>query len=338
MSISSAKYTYEYSDEKANGAADQAPPKDRMSSASSACDNSTKKMDSVDVVDEEAGEAKEGKCQCSTRTKIKLVALVVCLAVVLVIVIVLPVGEWINSFLEWVDDQGVVGVILYAAVYYVATILLIPGLILTIGAGFVYNVVIGSLIVWVASNAGAITAFFIGRYLLREMVENMAKKYPVFGAIDRAVGDHGLKLVFLMRLSPVLPFNVLNYSLGITTVKWWQCLLASLIGMLPGTIMFVYIGSVARSISDIATEDSSDASGSDPAATGRTVLFIVGLVATILVVVLVSYIAGNAVRKELKAAKEEIDDEDGEGDDAAADQGDHAASGEEKRSLTPPQV
>ncbi|HEU4414413.1 MAG TPA: TVP38/TMEM64 family protein [Candidatus Angelobacter sp.] len=164
---------------------------------------------------------------------------------------IFPLLRWIVDFVTWVKGMGALGGVLYAAAYIVGTALFFPGLPLTLGAGFVYGAVIGTLVVSPASVAGACAAFLIARYLARDWVTRRMKKYPQAAAIDRAIEKNGFKVVVLLRLQPVLPFNMLNYALGLTSIRLRDYALASWIGMLPATILYVYLGSIMNDFSDL---------------------------------------------------------------------------------------
>src|SRR5205085_3519138 len=114
------------------------------------------------------------------------------------------------ALFEWLAHAGPAGVVLYAAVFAVAAVCLVPGSILTVGAGVAYGLVWGTLIALTASAVAATSAFLVGRTIARRRVAAWATSDPRFAALDAAIGDHGLKLVILVRLSPLIPFNVLN--------------------------------------------------------------------------------------------------------------------------------
>lgn len=161
--------------------------------------------------------------------------------------------EVIQRALEQIQQLGIAGVVAFIVLYALATVAFIPGSLLTLGAGVVYGVVQGSLYVLIGASLGAVLAFLVGRYLARDWVAKKIENNPKFKAIDEAVGREGFKIVLLTRLSPVFPFNLLNYAYGITGVKLRDYALAC-IGMLPGTVLYVYIGSLAGSLAMLGTE------------------------------------------------------------------------------------
>jgi uncharacterized membrane protein YdjX (TVP38/TMEM64 family) len=210
---------------------------------------------------------------------------------------VLPVAEWLVEVNEWLDGMGPLGLVVFMGIYVVATILFLPGLILTLGAGAVFGIGWGFLAVSVGSTIGAGCAFLIGRYLARDKVAAVLEGKPKFVAIDRAVGEKGWKIVALLRLSPVVPFNLQNYFYGLTAISFWPYLLASWIGMMPGTLLYVYLGAAGRVALEAAAEGKVEG---DPLQTG---FFIAGLVATVAVTIYVTKIA----RKALKEAEPEVE-------------------------------
>jgi uncharacterized membrane protein YdjX (TVP38/TMEM64 family) len=196
--------------------------------------------------------------------------------------------ELLQSALEWVNGLGTVGAIAFIGLYILATVAFVPGSLLTLGAGVVFGVGLGSLYVFIGATLGATAAFLVGRYLARSWVSQKIADNLKFRAIDEAVGREGFKIVLLTRLSPVFPFNLLNYAYGVTGVSLKDYVLAS-IGMIPGTIMYVYIGSLAGSIATLGT-------GTQPTNPGvQWTIRIIGLIATVSVTIYVTRIARKAL-------------------------------------------
>ena len=121
--------------------------------------------------------------------------------------------------LTWVDSLGSVGAIAFIIIYILATVAFFPGSILTLGAGVVFGLVLGSFYVFIGATIGATVAFLVGRYLARGWVAEKIQGNNKFQAIDEAVGKEGLKIVLLTRLSPIFPFTLLNYAYGVTGVS-----------------------------------------------------------------------------------------------------------------------
>jgi uncharacterized membrane protein YdjX (TVP38/TMEM64 family) len=194
------------------------------------------------------------------------------------------------DILNWIESLGYIGGIAFIAIYILATVAFLPASILTLGAGAVFGVVWGSLYVFVGSTLGAIAAFLIGRYLARDWISNKIAGNQKFAAIDQAVAHSGFKIVLLTRLSPLFPFNLLNYAFGITGVGLKDYAIAS-IGMLPATVMYVYIGSLAGDIARIGSDNQS------PDPTFQWAIRIISLIATIAVTLYVTNIARKAIEE-----------------------------------------
>lgn len=205
----------------------------------------------------------------------------------------LPLAEAALGLVTWSRAAGPLGVVVYAAGYVAATVLLLPGSVLTLGAGFAWGSVLGVAIVSPVSVLAATASFTLGRSLLRARVERRVGADRRVAAIDRAIGESGFKIVVLLRLSPILPFNALNYALSLTRVRLRDYVLGSAIGMFPATVLFVHLGSLIQSGAELA-------SGHRPAggAAGAALTW-GGLAATIAVVVLVSRLARRALDQAL---------------------------------------
>lgn len=237
--------------------------------------------------------------RASGRSAWKLATVLLIVAGLVAAVVLLPVKGTILGVLEWTQGLGVWGPIVVAAFYIAACVLLVPGSLVTLGAGVLFGVVVGTITVSIGSTLGACAAFLVGRTLARDWVAKKVTEAPKFAAIDAAVARQGFKIVFLTRLSPIFPFNLLNYAYGLTNVPFWKYALASWIGMLPGTIMYVYIGSAFKSLAEVAGEREKSAL--------EHVFFWGGLVVAIVVAVFVTRVA----RRALKEAAPEIEAADG---------------------------
>lgn len=154
----------------------------------------------------------------------------------------LPVGEWLLAFQSWVRGAGAAGYVLYALVYAVSCVLLIPASALTVGAGAIFGFAIGSVIVLVGATLGATAAFLLARTVLRHRVARMLAHRPKLAAIDRAVEHEGTKIMWLVRLSGFPPFTWVNYALGVTGVRVTSYVAITLFGMIPGVLAFTYAG------------------------------------------------------------------------------------------------
>ncbi len=200
--------------------------------------------------------------------------------------------NWIISALEWIKSLGAIGAIAFVLLYIVSTVAFLPGSALTLGGGFVFGPIQGSLLVFFGATIGATLAFLVGRYLARDWISKKIAGNQKFASIDRAVGKEGFKIVLLTRLSPVFPFNVLNYAMGLTSVSLKDYVLAS-IGMIPGTVAYVYLGSLVSNLAEIGSGSAPE----NPTITWT--LRIVGLIATFAVTFYVTRVARKALEEEI---------------------------------------
>jgi uncharacterized membrane protein YdjX (TVP38/TMEM64 family) len=202
----------------------------------------------------------------------------------------LHIQELLKTALDWLGNLGAWGPVLFIAIYTVAAVLFIPGSILTLGAGALFGLALGSVCVSVGATLGATAAFLVGRYLARDAITRKIEGSEKFSAIDKAVAEEGWKIVFLTRLSPVFPFTLLNYAFGLTRVKLGHYVLASWIGMMPGTVLYVYLGSLARA--GLAPRHRT---------IGEWMIYGVGLLATIAVTLFVTRLARKALARKVGA-------------------------------------
>jgi uncharacterized membrane protein YdjX (TVP38/TMEM64 family) len=205
------------------------------------------------------------------------------------------IRELLQTSLIWVESLGVLGVILFIVIYNLGTLLFVPGSILTMKGGCLFGVVWGSVYVLIAATLGALWAFLLGRYLSRDWVYRQIGKKPKFKAIDRAIGKEGWKIVLLTRLSPIFPFNFLNYVFGLTQVSVKDYILGS-VGMIPGTVMYVYIGSFARELSTIGTPNQPTTSETEIA---HWIIRIIGLIAMVIATCYVTQLTKKALERSI---------------------------------------
>jgi uncharacterized membrane protein YdjX (TVP38/TMEM64 family) len=224
------------------------------------------------------------------KNNLKLILLILILSALIAAVILLPVKVWLVKALQWVQGLGLWGPVFVVGFYIIACIFFLPGSILTLGAGFIFKVVIGTITVSIGATLGACAAFLVGRTIARDWIARKVAQNEKFTAIDNAVARQGFKIVLLTRLSPIFPFNLLNYAFGLTKVSFWQYALASWIGMLPGTVMYVYFGAGLRSLTEAA------AGKVETGVAGR-IFFWVGLAVTIAVTLFITQIARRALKQ-----------------------------------------
>ncbi len=220
------------------------------------------------------------------RTALRIAALVLGLAVL--VVLGRSAGRFVPAFAERVHALGPWGPVAFIAGYVVAAVAFVPGSLLTLAAGAIFGLARGTAYVFVGATLGAAAAFLVSRYAARSLVERRVARDPRFAAVDRAIATQGRKIVFLLRLSPVFPFNALNYALGLTRVRFVDYVLAS-VGMLPGTVLFVYYGKLAGDVAALA------GGAATPKSTGYWVVLGVGLLATVVVTTIVTRLARRAL-------------------------------------------
>jgi uncharacterized membrane protein YdjX (TVP38/TMEM64 family) len=205
-------------------------------------------------------------------------------------------GDSIPRFATWVEGLGVWGPIVFILGYAVATVAFVPGSLLTLAAGAIFGLVEGTLYTLIGATLGASCAFLVARYVARGAIERKiagTSWFVRFAAIDRAVAGEGFKIVALLRLSPVFPFNLLNYALGLTRVRFLHYLAAS-IAMLPGTLLYVYYGKAAGSLAGALGGGATAQRGPE-----FWITLGIGLVATVAVTTYVTRLAGRALRQQI---------------------------------------
>lgn len=249
--------------------------------------------------------AKAGKsclASISLGTWIRLAILILFIAAVVVVIALFPtqVKTIFLDALNWIQARAFWGAVVFVGIYVLATVLFLPASLLTLGAGFIFKLW-GIIPVWIGATIGLTISFLLGRTIMRKWVEKSVEKYPKFKAVDAAIAEKGWIIVLLVRLSPVIPFNLLNYGLALTSVKFWQYFLASAGGIIPGTALYIYIGSLAGDLSEIA------AGNVGPNLTTKIIIWVVSGVVIIVTVVVVSVIAKRAISK---AVEKNVQNED----------------------------
>lgn len=214
------------------------------------------------------------------------------IAVLLILIALVVLGHYLGAsvapFVQKVDRLGALGPIAFVAGYIIACVALVPASLLTLAAGAIFGIVWGTIYTLIGASIGALLGFLIARYAARGFVERRLADNARFTAIDRAVGAEGLKIVTLLRLSPVVPFSLLNYALGLTRVRLADYLVG-MVGIVPGTLLYVYYGKVGGDLAALA-------GGARPkSGVAGTALLGLGLVATILVTVLITRAARRAL-------------------------------------------
>ena len=229
----------------------------------------------------------------------------VVLAAVLVLVLAAGrlgpvVAPYVSQFLAWVDSLGVWAPVVFIVGYAVCTVAFVPGSLLTLAGGILFGLGAGTAYVLLGATLGSGAAFLISRYLARGMIEKRLQGNERFALIDKAVGEEGLKIVFLLRLVPFFPFIWLNYGLGLTRVRFLDYLIAG-VGMAPGTFLYVYYGKAIGSLAALSQGQTVEKG------TEQWVFLGLGLVAAIAVTTVITRIAKKALAEATEAHAEPAD-------------------------------
>lgn len=222
-----------------------------------------------------------------TGIRLKIASAAILVAALGLTLALLPVRATLAGVLTWVQNQGYWAPAVLVATYLLTSLVFLPSFILSIGAGFLFGPVPGAVTASIGSTLGATAAFLVGR-LARESVQAMIAGNARFAALDRAVGREGFKIVLLARLSPILPGNVLNFTLALTPVRCRDFALASWIGMFPLTMVYVYLGSTLADLAEIE-------SVSIPSSNAHLLLSTLGLAATVVIFVRLARTARRAL-------------------------------------------
>jgi len=213
-----------------------------------------------------------------------------------------PAAATLERWAEQLQGLGFIGGAVFACVYAGACITLAPATPFPLTAGFLWGPFWGFLVAWSGEVLGALLGFGLGRTLLRERAEQLAERFPLLGAVQEAVEEGGLRLLLLVRLSPVFPFGVLNYSLGLSRVGWLPYTLSTVLGVMPASALLVYAGASLTRLADAIR-------GEAPLGTGEMVVSVLGLAATWVVVTMVGRATRRAV--ERRQAAEGVEAVDG---------------------------
>ncbi|MFI5314519.1 MAG: TVP38/TMEM64 family protein [Myxococcota bacterium] len=194
------------------------------------------------------------------------------------------IASQIGELAHWVATLGPWGPIVFIAGYALAAVAFVPGSVLTVAAGALFGLAAGTAYVFIGASLGACAAFALARSFARGAIERRLAGNARFAAIDRAIAREGLRIVFLLRLSPLFPFSLGNYALGLTRVRFRDYAIACT-GMLPWTFVYVYLGSVVGE-------------------TGGGWRIVVGLLVTAVVVFLIARVARRALTEATAGASE----------------------------------
>lgn len=200
----------------------------------------------------------------------------------------------LHYILESIDALGSYGVAIFIGLYILGSVLFVPGSILTMSSGFIFGFWKGLLIGTLSCLLGVTAAFLVGRYFARSWISRRIEGHSKIEAIDEAIGKEGWRIVWLFRLSPLFPINILNYLFGITKVTLRQYMFASFLGMLPLVFLYVYIGSLASNIATLGTDSFFESKG-----TWQWLFYVAGLLLTVAAVVYVTHLAKRTLKKNI---------------------------------------
>lgn len=232
---------------------------------------------------------------------LRIALLLFLIAAVIFACFTLPVEKLLKDFLLWVDkDLGVWGPLVLAVAYIPLTVLAVPASILTLGGGYLFGLTVGFVADSIGATVGAGAAFLLGRTIGKSYVASKLKDYPKFRSVAIAIKRSGFKIVLLLRLVPLLPFNMLNYLLSVTPVPVGSYMLASWLGMMPITLALVYVGTTLKDLSDVTH-------GWNEFSTSRWVFLILSLVVSVILMVCVTKVAKTALDKALAENEDEDD-------------------------------
>lgn len=201
---------------------------------------------------------------------------------------------YVPAFTRWVQSLGYWGPLAFIAGYAVAAVFMLPAFLLTLSSGAIWGFTLGLIYTMTGATVGASCAFVAGRYLVRHFVQRYVERHPRLLAIDRAVESEGARLVLLLRLSPAVPFVLLNYVLGLSRLRFRDYLIG-MAGMTPPAAMYVYAGKLAGDLAALA------AGAATPRGTVYYVMITAGFLATVVATVLVTRAAKRALEQSVAA-------------------------------------
>lgn len=246
--------------------------------------------------------------------RLKMILGFVVVAVVISAIIDLACHEnirtWLQVSFNWIEKNPKAGVVVFAVIFCIATLLFVPGLILTIGAGVAFGRALGfgrgllwgSVAVLIGAMAACIIAFYLGRYVLHEQAQRCAKRYRILGAVNTAIETNGIKVMILLRLSPLVPFSGFNLIAGLTKASFRDYMIGCM-GVIPGTVAFVFIG--ASTAGTMNEEEAMHDDGDQTACLIRMITLIVGACAAVLALVAVTVYARKALKEALIVSEAE---------------------------------
>lgn len=236
------------------------------------------------------------------QSKTKIITLIGAVVILAIAAWQFPIAEWLTDLVQWIEANRQTAWIVFIIAYVAATVLMLPGSILTVAAGYVFGVLYGTALVSISSVLGATAAFLVGRSLGRGWVREKIGADARLAAIDQATEKRGFLVMLLLRLSPIFPFNVMNYLMSLTGMSLKNFVAGSWLGMLPGTVLYVYLGSAASDLTALLA-------GEYDAGPYGQAFFIGGLIATAAVTVLIARFAAKTLKETIGVADDGVDQE-----------------------------
>jgi len=221
------------------------------------------------------------------------VAALLLAALIAAAIVGLPLASWIAAAVAWAQQHRAAAAALFVVIYVIAAVVLVPCAILTLAAGFLFGMPLGVALTSVGSVLGAAAAFVVGRFAAHDWVARRIDARPRFHALIAATHTDGFMLVLLTRLSPVIPYILLNYAFSVTRVRFRDYMLATWIGMLPAIVLYVYAGTLAKNFAELTS------AGRAPSWAVDAVLAI-GFVATVALTWLIARRANRVLRERLQ--------------------------------------
>lgn len=235
----------------------------------------------------------------TSKVKGIVIGALVTLMVVVIVLFMIPDSAAQKKFMEmltWISSiNKVYGTITLTILYAIAILLCFPGTIFNLAAGFLFGIWIGAAVTIIGCDLGATLAFILGRTLGKDWAQSQVAKNKKFSLLSMAVENNAWLIIFLVRLSPVLPFGLCNYLFGVTKVKFSSYWTATTAGLIPCTVAYTYLGSLMKGITDIYNEEEEQ---------GNSTLLIVGIVLTIVGITVITLVTKRTLDKTIKQQQE----------------------------------
>jgi len=239
-------------------------------------------------------------CLCNKATVLRLSILFTLITTIVLLFVFLPVHKLTQQFIEWMSHlHWYIGFPVFIAMYICFDLFFIPGTILNLGAGFIYGLPVGLCLVFIGQTCGCALAFLLGKRFFKYWADYFTENFQKLYLLEKALSNNGWKIILLLRISPIMNYSLLNYGLStVKDIRFRHYLIATMIGMIPGISLYVYLGSAAKNLSDIMSSQHQSS-------ITQRIIFGGGLVITVISVIAITVVATRAIKKELKKGKEE---------------------------------